>query len=104
MVFKRGAAPKEVVNAAEQTGDLEKSGSGGDSVDPGAAQATDKEHEQAADALPVATDVFSWQGVTYDVMVKGNSRRLLSNVNGFVAPGRMTALMGESGAGKSEWF
>ena len=47
-------------------------------------------------------DVFTWQHIQYDVPVGGgNTRRLLDNVSGYVAPGKLTALMGESGAGKT---
>ncbi|KAK7045764.1 ATP-binding cassette transporter snq2 [Paramarasmius palmivorus] len=49
-----------------------------------------------------ASDIFSWQGISYTVPVGGGEmRRLLNNVSGFVAPGKLTALMGESGAGKT---
>ena len=38
----------------------------------------------------------------YDVPIgKNQTRRLLSEVYGYVKPGLMTALMGESGAGKT---
>lgn len=33
-------------------------------------------------------------------LADGTQRRLLDDVSGFVAPGKLTALMGESGAGK----
>jgi ATP-binding cassette, subfamily G (WHITE), member 2, SNQ2 len=47
------------------------------------------------------TDVFTWRDVQYDVSIeKGETRRLLDDISGFVAPGKLTALMGESGAGK----
>jgi ABC-type glutathione transport system ATPase component len=47
------------------------------------------------------TDVFTWRNVQYDVTIKkGETRRLLDDISGFVAPGKLTALMGESGAGK----
>ncbi|KIJ59863.1 hypothetical protein HYDPIDRAFT_99818, partial [Hydnomerulius pinastri MD-312] len=46
--------------------------------------------------------VFSWSHVQYDVLIAGGEhRRLLDDVSGFVAPGKLTALMGESGAGKT---
>ncbi|KAK7465001.1 ATP-binding cassette transporter snq2 [Stygiomarasmius scandens] len=47
------------------------------------------------------TDVFSWQNICYTVPVKDGERKLLNSVSGFVAPGKLTALMGESGAGKT---
>jgi len=44
--------------------------------------------------------IFTWQHIQYVVPVSGGERRLLNNVSGYVAPGKLTALMGESGAGK----
>jgi ATP-binding cassette subfamily G (WHITE) protein 2 (SNQ2) len=47
------------------------------------------------------TDIFSWQNVNYVVPVSGGQhRQLLDDVSGYVSPGKLTALMGESGAGK----
>ncbi|KAF6515816.1 hypothetical protein HZS61_004557 [Fusarium oxysporum f. sp. conglutinans] len=45
--------------------------------------------------------VFAWRKLTYDVMIKGESRRLLNDACGWVKPGSMIALMGVSGAGKT---
>lgn len=44
---------------------------------------------------------FLWDSLCYDVKVKGGSRRLLDNVEGWIQPGSLTALMGASGAGKT---
>ena len=49
---------------------------------------------------PVMADVFSWQHLNYTVPVAGGTRQLLNDVSGYVAPGKLTALVGSSGAGK----
>ena len=47
------------------------------------------------------TNTFSWKGLNYAVPISdGGERRLLNNISGYVVPGKLTALMGESGAGK----
>lgn len=51
--------------------------------------------------LPEQKDVFSWKAVNYNIPVKEGTRRLLDDVNGWVKPGSLTALMGVSGAGKT---
>ncbi|KAG1745100.1 ABC-2 type transporter-domain-containing protein [Suillus paluster] len=47
------------------------------------------------------TDLFTWQHLQYEVPIGGGMKRLLEDITGFVAPGKLTALMGESGAGKT---
>ena len=42
---------------------------------------------------------FTWEKMNYFVPVPGGTRRLLHDVNGYVKPGTLTALMGSSGAG-----
>ncbi|CAK7237902.1 hypothetical protein SEUCBS140593_010191 [Sporothrix eucalyptigena] len=51
--------------------------------------------------LPKQTDILMWKGLQYDIPVKEGTRRLLDDVNGWVKPGTLTALMGVSGAGKT---
>lgn len=39
------------------------------------------------------TAIFHWDGVNYDIKIKGEPRRLLDEVDGWVKPGTLTALM-----------
>jgi ATP-binding cassette, subfamily G (WHITE), member 2, PDR len=51
--------------------------------------------------LQKQTSVFQWHDVCYDIKIKGEPRRILDHVDGWVKPGTLTALMGVSGAGKT---
>jgi ATP-binding cassette, subfamily G (WHITE), member 2, PDR len=42
-----------------------------------------------------------WDGLCYDVKVKDGPKRLLDDVEGWIKPGTLTALIGASGAGKT---
>ncbi|KAH0429411.1 ABC-2 type transporter [Colletotrichum camelliae] len=52
-------------------------------------------------SIPPQKDIFTWRDVVYDIEIKGEPRRLLDHVDGWVKPGTLTALMGVSGAGKT---
>lgn len=39
------------------------------------------------------TAIFQWKDVCYDIKIKGQPRRILDHVDGWVKPGTMTALM-----------
>ncbi|KAL8734249.1 MAG: hypothetical protein Q9181_003278 [Wetmoreana brouardii] len=47
------------------------------------------------------TSVFTWKNLTYTVKTPSGDRVLLDNVQGWVKPGMLGALMGSSGAGKT---
>jgi ABC-type multidrug transport system permease subunit/ABC-type multidrug transport system ATPase subunit len=61
------------------------------------------------DASPVENDqtlikntsLFTWQNLSYSVKTPEGERLLLDNVQGWVKPGMLGALMGSSGAGKT---
>lgn len=48
---------------------------------------------QSPKRLQEQTAVFQWSDVTYDIGVRKNTRRLLHQIDGWVKPGRLTALM-----------
>ena len=52
----------------------------------------------AAD-LKVHAATFVWDKLSYEVKVGGKSKRLLDDVEGWIRPASLTALMGASGAG-----
>ncbi|ODV90247.1 hypothetical protein CANCADRAFT_103973 [Tortispora caseinolytica NRRL Y-17796] len=58
-------------------------------------------HENLNHVIQTGTDIFHWKDVCYDIKIKGEPRRLLDHVDGWVKPGTLTALMGASGAGKT---
>ncbi|KAF1834047.1 hypothetical protein BDW02DRAFT_353173 [Decorospora gaudefroyi] len=91
LVFRRGHVP-----AYMQPG-------GKNSSDEEAGEAKQGEQEGVGDvsAIEEQKGVFTWRDVVYDIEIKGEPRRLLDHVSGFVKPGTMTALMGVSGAGKT---
>jgi ATP-binding cassette subfamily G (WHITE) protein 2 (SNQ2) len=61
----------------------------------------DVKTEKALATAERMTDTFSWEGLNYTVPISGGEeRKLLNDVSGYVVPGKLTALMGESGAGK----
>jgi ABC-type transport system involved in cytochrome bd biosynthesis fused ATPase/permease subunit len=50
-------------------------------------------------ALEPNRDVLCWKHLNYHIQIKGKERQLLQDVQGYVEPGKLTALMGASGAG-----
>lgn len=57
--------------------------------------------DKATGILQAQTSVFHWNNVCYEVRVKGETRQILNNADGWVKPGTLTALMGVSGADKT---
>ena len=64
-------------------------------------------HESSSDETIVRqqlvrnTSIFTWKNLTYTVKTPSGDRVLLDNVQGWVKPGMLGALMGSSGAGKT---
>lgn len=97
LVFRRGHEPAHVRRG------LKKTESDVESADTVAVResSADEENGKRMAAIQPQTDIFTWRDVCYDIKIKGEPRRLLDHVSGWVKPGTLTALMGVSGAGKT---
>jgi ATP-binding cassette subfamily G (WHITE) protein 2 (SNQ2) len=62
---------------------------------------SDSSEPAAKDGLIKNSSVFTWKNLTYTVRTPSGDRVLLDNVQGWVKPGMLGALMGSSGAGKT---
>src|SRR6202012_331209 len=110
-VYKKGGAPESVKRALAENAvpvtDEEAQRETGKGMEREKEERQDKELEGVAKS----ETVFVWKGVNYVIPVKGGRKVLLEDVQGYVKPGRLTALMGgtlflsglivESGAGKT---
>ncbi|KAL8826987.1 MAG: hypothetical protein Q9191_003460 [Dirinaria sp. TL-2023a] len=63
--------------------------------------AQEKTAHDAPASIQKQTKVFHWDSVNYDIKIKGKPRRLLDDVDGWIIPGTLTALIGITGAGKT---
>lgn len=98
--FNRGAP---TVTEAEKNGNDEETAMEIASSVPetmAQARAAEAEAKEVMTEQPRMAHVFSWQHLNYTVRVAGDDKKLLDDVFGYVAPGKLTALMGASGAGK----
>ena len=96
-VFKRGEEPqgvKDAIDGKKSSADLESAEKNGPSPEE-----QREESGETPQNIAKNTAVFTWQNVNYTIPYKGGERKLLQNVSGSVKPGRLTALMGASGAG-----
>ncbi|KAB8232014.1 pleiotropic drug resistance family ABC transporter [Aspergillus alliaceus] len=94
LVFPRGKMPA-FAKKVRQEGDLENSHV------PEKLKMGRSEDDNHVGAIVKQTSIFHWQDVCYDIKIKGQNRRILDHVDGWVKPGTLTALMGVTGAGKT---
>lgn len=102
ILFKPGSKSQVLQQASTTTvSDDEEKAQTATASSPSTTRTEDSdEKHQAMKAQPKMSNTFSWRHLSYAVTVSGHRRPLLDDVSGFVAPGKLTALMGESGAGK----
>lgn len=99
LVFRRGRVPKSIVQSSD--GQDEKPGNNEEKSQTTTEKEAQRLDEKGVTAISPPSDIFTWRDVVYDIHVKGEPRRLLEHVSGWVKPGTLTALMGVSGAGKT---
>ncbi|KAI5478092.1 putative ABC transporter [Pseudohyphozyma bogoriensis] len=93
LVFQRGRAPAFLTDNAPA--DIES----GEKVP--ANRSVSKGDAQDVSLLNKQTSILQWEDVNYEIKIKKETRKILDNVDGWVKPGTLTALMGVSGAGKT---
>ncbi|RDW60660.1 AtrD-2 [Coleophoma cylindrospora] len=97
LLFRRGQVPK-----VTRSGDIEASSDARITSQNAVGDNTMSEiGPEVSKNLQKQTAIFHWDAVKYDIKIKGEPRRLLDEVDGWVKPGTLTALMGVSGAGKT---
>ena len=99
-VFKRGQAPKaseDAVKGRQSSDDLES----GEKDSTASSSTTSLSDMSAVNSQGIVknTSIFTWKKVNYTIPYEGGQKKLLQDVQGYVKPGRLTALMGASGAG-----
>ena len=107
-IYKRGQVPKKMEQSIETGGRAaadEESGKTQVSQEKpsGTNSMTDSSLQTQTTMGGVVKNetVFTYQDVNYTIPYEGGQRKLLSDVQGYVRPGQLTALMGASGAGKT---
>ncbi|MCJ1270047.1 hypothetical protein MMC22_009941 [Lobaria immixta] len=96
LIFRRGQEPEGKSTKDEEAQQAPKS--------PYIRSDSAQEGRQSTtwlDGIETRAATFLWDSLCYDVKIKGGSRRLLNDVEGWIQPGTLTALMGASGAGKT---
>ncbi len=83
LVFRRGHVPKYITEADSAKKDEE-------TVEKQTSSSAD-DTPQEFNSIPPQKDIFTWRDVVYDITIKGEPRRLLDHVSGWVKPGTLTA-------------
>ena len=96
LIFRRGHEPRLKFREDEESSNLHKNPvSYADTREKGSKISGE------LSCIDIHAATFLWDRLCYKVKVKGGYRNLLNDVEGWIKPGTLTALMGASGAGKT---
>ena len=99
-VFKRGQVPKKIVKSIETGGRESKDEESGPTTKVTPAMASESgglSTDESLQKVAKNETVFTFQNINYTIPYGSGHRKLLDNVQGYVRPGKLTALMGASG-------
>lgn len=99
-IFKRGEAPKSVAQAMMKGSvpEDEETGRHENDAQKDKENTDEKDSDEDEDSgLSRNETVFTWTGVNYTIPYEHGTRKLLQHQQGYVRPGKLTALMGASG-------
>jgi ATP-binding cassette, subfamily G (WHITE), member 2, SNQ2 len=100
LIFKKTKKSKQIAETENKAVD-EESTAAPQASNSDSSETLDGEKNEVPQDITGSKSVFTFEDVTYEVPYQGGTRKLLNNVNGYVEPGMMIALMGASGAGKT---
>jgi ATP-binding cassette subfamily G (WHITE) protein 2 (PDR) len=83
LVYQRGAIPADMETHKD---DIETG------FNPEKSDSASRDRKEVVN-IRKQTSIVSWKDVNYDIKIKGEERRILDNVDGWVKPGTLTALM-----------
>lgn len=94
LVFRREGARKSASSMRHRHDEESTGASGSRPISPHT-EANDTNHAASGGDVVIqkASSIFHWNNITYDITINGRPRRILDNVNGWVKPGTLTALM-----------
>lgn len=99
LVYQRGHIPTELKHRKKQQQLDAETGKGSNGTINSETTATERGAsartgaDRANGLIQRQTAIFSWKDVVYDIKIKGEPRRILDHVDGWVKPGTLTALM-----------